>query len=253
MEVSAIDKGEGTGARGIADIALLVLLSPVLVPVAALIALAVYLDSPGPVLFRARRVGRDGQEFDMPKFRTMVRDASGPSVSARGDARYTPLGRFLSRSRLDELPQLLLVLRGEMRLVGPRPEARVFVDAHAEEYREILSVPPGLTGPTQVAYAWEGEVLAAAEEHDRDRLYREEILPMKVLLDLEYVRRRNALSDLAILIATLLLPLRQLGLASGLAAGAHGRNLPRLLQTGALVLAVTLTLALFVLDGRAAI
>ena len=109
------------------DLTLVVLMLPFALVVGAVIALAVQLDSPGPVLYRSRRVGRGGRTFSMLKFRTMVRDAAGPPLSARADERYTPLGRTLAYSRLDELPQLWNVLRGEMRLVGPRPELEDFV------------------------------------------------------------------------------------------------------------------------------
>jgi lipopolysaccharide/colanic/teichoic acid biosynthesis glycosyltransferase len=142
----------------------------------------------------------------MLKFRTMVRDAAGPPLSARDDERYTPLGRTLAYSRLDELPQLWNVLKGEMRLVGPRPEVEDFVREFPVEYERILSVPPGLTGPTQVAYAWEGEILARAQVVDRARLYRDEILPLKLEIDLRYAERHGVAGDLALLARTVLLP-----------------------------------------------
>src|SRR5215213_5549425 len=121
--------------------------------VGATIACAVFLDSPGPIFYRSRRIGRGGRPFDMLKFRTMVRDAAGPPISAHGDERYTPLGRTLANLRLDELPQVWNVIRGDMRLVGPRPEVADFVMHFPAEYERILSVPPGLTGPAQVEYA----------------------------------------------------------------------------------------------------
>src|SRR5688572_14777021 len=97
---------------------------PLAIPLGALVALAVVLDSPGPVLFRSPRVGRDGRMFPMLKFRTMRHMANGPRISSSNDVRYTPVGRLLAASRLDELPQLVHVLRGEMRMVGPRPELK---------------------------------------------------------------------------------------------------------------------------------
>src|SRR3954468_8860839 len=142
------------------DLAIVVLATPLVLLLGGVIALAVWLDSPGPVLYRSRRIGKGGRPFDMLKFRTMIKDAAGPPLSARGDDRYTPLGRTLAYSRLDELPQLINVLRGDMRLVGPRPELEDFVRDFPDEYERILSVPPGLTGPSQLEYAWEGDVLA---------------------------------------------------------------------------------------------
>jgi lipopolysaccharide/colanic/teichoic acid biosynthesis glycosyltransferase len=192
------------------DLLIIVLALPLLLPLAAVIALAVFLDSPGPVLYRSYRVGRGGRLFQMQKFRTMRRDASGPPISAAADERYTPLGRRLAGSRLDELPQIWNVLRGDMRLVGPRPEVEEFVRDFADYYETILSVPPGLTGPAQVEYAWEGEVLAHAQEVDRARVYRESVLPLKIAIDLEYAGNHTLRSDLAILARTSLLPLHRL-------------------------------------------
>jgi lipopolysaccharide/colanic/teichoic acid biosynthesis glycosyltransferase len=206
------------------DVTLVVLALPAAVLIGLAIALAVVLDSPGPVLYRSRRIGRGGRPFEMLKFRTMVRDAAGPPLSARGDERYTPLGRTLASSRLDELPQLWNVLRGQMRLVGPRPEVEDFVRAFPEEYERILSVPPGLTGPAQVAYAWEGEVLARAQAVDRVRIYRDEILPYKVAIDLGYARGHSVGSDLVLLARTLLLPAVRLARRMHtLVAGPDGR------------------------------
>ena len=191
------------------DLVVLVLALPGVFVLAGALALAVYLDSPGPVLYRSRRVGRGGRVFSMLKFRTMRNNAAGPPLSVAGDERYTPLGRRLAASRLDELPQLWNVVRGEMRLVGPRPEVEDFVRDFAVQYETILSVPPGLTGPSQVEYAWEGDVLAHAQEVDRARVYRESILPLKLAIDLDYARRHSVWRDLDILLRTTVLPLRR--------------------------------------------
>jgi lipopolysaccharide/colanic/teichoic acid biosynthesis glycosyltransferase len=188
------------------DLTLVVLALPMALVTGAVLALAVFLDSPGPVLYRSRRIGRGGRPFSMLKFRTMVTGSAGPLLSAHGDERYTPLGRTLARSRLDELPQLWNVLRGEMRLVGPRPEIEEFVREFPDEYERILSVPPGLTGPSQVEYAWEGEVLARARAVDRARLYRESILPLKLAIDLRYAERHHVRGDLWLLARTVALP-----------------------------------------------
>lgn len=190
------------------DLAIVVVLGPMLALAAAVVALAVALDSPGTVLFRSVRVGRDGRPFAMFKFRTMVDRCAGPSISCEDDARYTPVGRLLAAARLDELPQVWNVVRGEMRLVGPRPEVEQFVRAQEDAYRRILSLPPGITGPTQLAFADEGRRLALAA--DPERAYREEILPVKVRLDVDYVERRSLRGDMAAMARTLAVPGRQL-------------------------------------------
>jgi lipopolysaccharide/colanic/teichoic acid biosynthesis glycosyltransferase len=194
----------------ILDVVLIVVALPVLLPLGLLTAVAVFLDSPGPVLYRSQRIGKGGLLFEMLKFRTMKRDAEGPPLSAAGDERYTPLGRRLAISRLDELPQIWNVLKGDMRLVGPRPEVEGFVAAYAGEYERILSVPPGLTGPAQVEYAWEGKELAKAQAIDRARVYRESIQPYKLAIDLTYVKHHGVLGDLALLARTLVLPLHRI-------------------------------------------
>src|SRR4051794_692516 len=204
------------------DLTVVVLAMPILIPLGLITALAVFLDSPGPVIYRSQRIGKGGFVFEMFKFRTMARDAEGPPLSAAGDERYTPLGRRLALSRLDELPQIWNVLKGDMRLVGPRPEVEGFVAEYAGEYERILSVPPGLTGPAQVEYAWEGEVLAKAQAVDRARVYRESILPYKLKIDLAYVNRHGVLGDLSLLARTLVLPLHQIGVR--LVEGLPGRS-----------------------------
>jgi lipopolysaccharide/colanic/teichoic acid biosynthesis glycosyltransferase len=198
------------------DLIVVAVLLPFALVIGALVAVAVFLDSPGPVLYRSRRIGRGGRPFEMLKFRTMVRDAGGPPLSAHRDERYTPLGRTLATSRLDELPQLWNVLRGEMRLVGPRPELEEFVCDFPAEYEVILSVAPGLTGPAQVEYAWEGEVLAAARAVDRSRVYRQAILPYKLAIDMTYARHHSLRRDCLLLVRTLALPAVRLARRAGL-------------------------------------
>src|SRR3954447_19819478 len=206
----------------ILDLALVVVLMPVLLPLGLLVAIAVFLDSPGPIIYRSQRIGKGGLVFEMLKFRTMTRDAEGPPLSAAGDERYTPLGRRLALSRLDELPQIWNVLKGDMRLVGPRPEVEGFVAAYAGEYERILSVPPGLTGPAQVEYAWEGDELAKAQAVDRARVYVESILPYKLAIELAYVGGHGLLGVVALLARTVLLPFHQIGMR--LLEGLPGRS-----------------------------
>jgi lipopolysaccharide/colanic/teichoic acid biosynthesis glycosyltransferase len=221
------------------DLAICLLALPVLLVVGGVIAIAVFLDSPGPIFYRAPRIGRDGRAFSMFKFRTMRHGADGPPLSCEDDERYTPLGLWLSRHRLDELPQLFNVIKGEMRLVGPRPEAAEFVEAYPDQYERILNVLPGLTGPAQLAYSRENELLKAAP--DRVELYRETILPAKIEIDLSYVQRPSVRRDLALLCRTVVLPvqrLRRYALLLGAAqpAAAPATRAAVLLSLGALVL-----------------
>lgn len=235
-----------------ADLTLVVLLLPLVLPVAAGVALAVWLDSPGPIIYRSRRLGPHGRSFDVLKFRTMVNQAQGPAVSANGDRRYTPLGRFLARSRLDELPQLVNILRGEMRFVGPRPELEEFVVAYRADYDVILTVPPGLTGRAQLVYASEGAVLAAVGDDDRERLYLDSILPWKVRIDRHYAQHRTAWGDLIILVRTLLLPLSFFAAAiRNRWAGSHELLLTEAARAGASFVLLLVFLGLFVLEGMA--
>ncbi len=193
------------------DLAVVLLMAPVAIAVGSVLAIAVLIDSPGPIFYRATRIGRGGRPFQMLKFRTMRHGAAGPSLSAKCDTRYTPLGRSLAASRLDELPQLLNVIKGDMRLVGPRPEVGEFVEAFPIEYERILSVPPGLTGPAQLDFATEGRLLAGVE--DRAEYYRTHLLPLKVAIDVAYAQRHSALGDLKVLALTPLLPFQQLAMA----------------------------------------
>ncbi len=176
-------------------------------PLIALIALLIVLDSPGPVLFRVDRVGFRGRPLRMLKFRKMHARARGAALTGRHDARLTRTGAFLARTRLDELPQLWHVLRGEMSLVGPRPEHFGFVVRHPNEYSRILSVRPGLTGLSQLAFASESELLATDDPIEH---YVTALLPQKVALDRLYAARWTPLHDLEIVLATLaMLLLRQ--------------------------------------------
>jgi lipopolysaccharide/colanic/teichoic acid biosynthesis glycosyltransferase len=174
----------------------------VLSPLLLLLALWIKLDSPGPVLYRGKRVGQEGHPFLMYKFRTMVLGAElrGPAVTYRDDPRITSAGRFLRRTKLDELPQLLNVLRGEMSLVGPRPEDPKYVALYTPEQRLVLSVKPGITGPTQLEYRDEASLL---QGEGVDEEYVSRLMPEKLKLDLEYVRTRSLLLDFRILWRTM--------------------------------------------------
>ncbi|HYH90552.1 MAG TPA: sugar transferase [Solirubrobacteraceae bacterium] len=192
--------------RRLLDILLCLLAAPLLLLFGALIAVCVFLDSPGPVLYRSRRIGRGGQPFSMLKFRTMRHGSIGPPLTCYRDERFTPFGRALAVSRLDELPQVINVLRGDMALVGPRPELEEFVESYPEAYSVILRALPGLTGPAQLRFSGEGRILAGSE--DRVALYTQSILPVKLGIDMDYVKTASVRRDLEMLCWTLVLPAR---------------------------------------------
>jgi lipopolysaccharide/colanic/teichoic acid biosynthesis glycosyltransferase len=170
-------------------------------PLWVAVGVAIRLTSPGPILYAGPRVGKDGEIFRMFKFRSMRvgADQVGPAVTGASDARVTSIGRFLRRTKLDELPQLLNVLRGEMSLVGPRPEAPQYVARYDERQRDVLHVRPGITGPTQLRFRHEEQMLPEA---DTERVYCTEVMPRKLEMDLEYVRTRTFWTDLRVLWAT---------------------------------------------------
>jgi lipopolysaccharide/colanic/teichoic acid biosynthesis glycosyltransferase len=177
----------------------LLLLSPLL----AVVAILIVATSAGPVFHKAQRVGRGGQTFRLYKFRSMVAGADriGPRITAAGDARITPVGRFLRRTKIDELPQLINVLKGEMSLVGPRPEDPRYVALYTAEQRQLLAVRPGITSPASLAYRDEESLLAC---DDWERTYVERVLPHKLAIELAYLARRNWVSDLGIVLRTVL-------------------------------------------------
>lgn len=176
----------------------------VLLPVLLVVALAVALTSPGGAFFQQVRVGRGGAEFRLLKFRTMRPDSerAGQLTVGGRDPRITRIGYVLRKSKLDELPQLWNVLKGEMSIVGPRPEVPRYVAMYDATQREVLSVRPGLTGMASIAYIDENEVLARAA--DAERAYIEQVMPAKLELDLRYVREHDMLLDLRIIARTLL-------------------------------------------------
>lgn len=173
----------------------------VLSPLLLLLAILVKATSQGPVLYRATRVGRDGVLFTLLKFRSMVQNADklGPGVTGADDARITPIGRFLRRTKLDELPQLINVLRGEMSIVGPRPEDPRYVALYTPEQREVLKVRPGITSPASVEYRSEAELLSG---QDWETKYVNEVMPAKLAIDLQYVQNTGIGYDLRVILRT---------------------------------------------------
>lgn len=182
------------------DVAVSVGALAALAPVLAAIAVGVLVDSGRPVLFRQERVGRGFRRFRMYKFRTMANGARGPGITVAGDRRVTRLGRVLRATKLDELPQLWNVLKGEMSLVGPRPELPEYVERFRERYERILTVRPGITDLASVRFRSEEQWLARHEEPLR--AYAEEVLPAKLELAEEYVERRSLWLDVRILART---------------------------------------------------
>lgn len=195
-----MSSGSPVPGKRVFDIVVAGLALLVLWPVMAVIALAVRLDSPGPVLFRQLRIGARGVPFVMLKFRTMVVDAGTRSanVSASGDPRVTRSGRVLRNWYLDELPQLVNVLVGSMSMVGPRPETPEFVALLDADERRVLSVPAGLVGPSTLGFMDEAEVLAAVP--DPVAYYTTTLLHERVRVDLRYLDERSLLYDTCLLV-----------------------------------------------------
>jgi lipopolysaccharide/colanic/teichoic acid biosynthesis glycosyltransferase len=179
----------------------LILLAPLLVAIGILVRLR----DGSPVIYRATRVGRNGRLFHLFKFRTMVtapksgESSLGSSVTVWDDPRVTPLGRTLRRHKLDELPQLLNVLSGEMSLVGPRPEDPEYVALYTEEQRRVLSAKPGITGVAALRYSDEETLLRG---DDWEQVYRERIMPAKIQLEIDYLARRSLLTDMVLIVQT---------------------------------------------------
>ena len=192
--------------RPAAAVALTLLLVPVLLPV----GLAVATTSRGPVFYRQVRVGLGGVPFVLLKFRTMREGSGGPSVTAGGDARITAVGRFLRRSKLDELPQLVNVMRGEMAFVGPRPEVPKFVERWPGWAAPLLTVRPGITDPTSVA--WANEEASLASQDDVETYYVETLMPHKLEASMAYLKTRTPWRDVRVLWQT---AVRLIGPAAG--------------------------------------
>lgn len=188
--------------KRVVDVVVSALAVLLLWPLGLVIAGAVVLGDGGPAFFRQERVGRGGGTFRMWKFRTMVVDAErrGRQLTVGGDPRVTRVGAVLRRTKLDELPQLFNVLRGEMSLVGPRPEVPRYVALYTADQRAVLRLTPGITDPASLRYRDESTELAVAA--DPERMYVEHILPEKIRLNLTYASQATWVSDLAVIGAT---------------------------------------------------
>ena len=176
----------------------LVVLSPLLL----IVALLVRVTSPGAVFFRQERIGRDFRPFRIFKFRSMVQNApqKGSLVTFGADPRITRVGSFLRASKIDELPQLINVLVGEMSIVGPRPEVRKYVEMFRDDYAEVLRVRPGITDPASIKYRNEAEILGRSQDAERD--YLERILPDKIHMGKEYAKNSSLWLDFLIILRT---------------------------------------------------
>jgi lipopolysaccharide/colanic/teichoic acid biosynthesis glycosyltransferase len=185
------------------DLTISLFLLAVLSPLLLVISVIVSLDSKGGILYRQARVGRHGRDFHLYKFRTMRKDADrsgGLTIGAR-DSRITRSGYWLRRYKLDELPQLINVIAGEMSLAGPRPEIRKYTNFYNEEQRRVLKVKPGITDYASIEYVDENELLGKAE--DPDKTYLEVIMPAKIALNMRYINNQNAAEYFRILVLTI--------------------------------------------------
>ena len=178
----------------------LIILSPFLL----FVAIRIKMGSDGPVFFKQIRVGEKGREFKILKFRTMVVDAEklGRQITVGNDSRITKIGAFLRKYKIDELPQLINVFKGDMSLVGPRPEVPRYVNMYTEEQRRVLDVKPGITDLASIRYRDENELLGQAE--NPDEFYINTIMPDKLALNVEYINKSNIFLDIYIILKTIL-------------------------------------------------
>ncbi len=211
-------------AKRLFDLAVALILLLALFPVFVIVGCLVWCNEPGPVIYRGVRVGLEGRSFSILKFRTMRRNlAPRGEITRKDDPRVTWIGRSLRAAKLDELPQLVNVLVGEMSLVGPRPEAPKYVACYTDEQRQVLSVRPGITGAAQVSFPHEERLLSGANP---EQVYITLIMPTKLAIDLNYIRRWSFGLDLKLLAITLLAVVRPtppptLHEAAGLISGDH--------------------------------
>ena len=173
-------------------------------PILLLCALAIKLDSKGPVFYRGKRIGRDGKPFSIYKFRSMVANAENLGASSTGasDVRITRVGRYIRKYKLDELSQLINVLQGDMSIVGPRPQVQWAVDRFNEEEKKVLRLRPGLTDWASIRFHNEEEIIAKSGYSNADEAYMKLIHPDKMRLQLKYLRERSFLTDLRIILDT---------------------------------------------------
>ena len=201
--MSTSDCAPPRGLPRLIEVPLAALLLTCTLPIVAAAGLAIRISSPGPAIFRQRRIGRGGRPFELLKLRSMSRRRSGGPLTAARDPRVTRVGRLLRATKLDELPQLWNVIRGDMSLVGPRPEVPAFVDLDSNLWRRVLSVRPGITDPVSIRLRNEAAWLESLGG-DPIATYRERLLPWKLAGYVEYIDGRSAWRDLGVLWQTLL-------------------------------------------------
>ncbi|NLZ35844.1 MAG: sugar transferase [Clostridiales bacterium] len=178
----------------------IIIISPILI----IVAISIKLDSKGNVLFLQKRIGKDGKPFNIYKFRTMVSDAErlGAQITVGRDSRITKVGAFLRKYKIDELPQLFNVLKGDMSLVGPRPEVPKYVELYTEEERRVLEVRPGITDLASIRYRDENDILGKVE--NPEEYYIKVIMKDKLKLNLEYIEKSNVFYDIYLIIKTII-------------------------------------------------
>ena len=190
-------------AKRAMDIVLSACALAILWPLLLLIALAIWIDDPGPVFYRQVRVGRNGKTFRIFKFRSMVMDADkkGLAITVGRDSRITRVGAVLRKTKLDELAQLFNVLLGQMSFVGPRPEVPKYVELYTPYQRQVLLVRPGITDYASIAYRNENDLLAGAP--NPEAMYIEQIMPDKIELNMKYLREISPLADIRLILKTI--------------------------------------------------
>jgi len=175
----------------------------IFLPLFLIIAVFIKLDSKGPVFFRHERVGRNFKDFKIYKFRTMNADAgnTAPQITVSGDKRVTKIGKFLRKYKIDELPQLINILMGEMSFVGPRPEVRKYIELFKQDYKKLLKIRPGITDPASIKYSDEESLLSFSNNWEED--YIKKILPEKIKLSLHYIDNHNVFIDCRLIFKTI--------------------------------------------------
>jgi lipopolysaccharide/colanic/teichoic acid biosynthesis glycosyltransferase len=194
-----------SGSKRLFDVYCAIVLCTAAAPVMVMLALVVKASSQGPFLFRQNRIGKNGEEFPLLKFRTMYSHTgsnSGPLVTRSGDSRVTPVGRWLRKWKLDELPQLVNVLKGDMSLVGYRPDMLKYMQTLTGQDRNILYFRPGITSPASLRFRNEEQELAKVPPAEMEQFYVSTLLPQKVRMDLDYAERATFLTDCRILLQT---------------------------------------------------
>ncbi len=171
-------------------------------PIFVVLSIAIAIESKGGIFYKQKRVGKNGKEFKLFKFRSMYADADKKGLLTVGgrDSRITKVGYFIRKYKLDELPQLINVLKGDMSIVGPRPEVKKYTDLYSEEQKKVLSARPGITDPASLKFRNENDLLAKAE--NPEKYYIEKIMPEKIKISIDYINKRNFFADLKVIFNT---------------------------------------------------